>query len=75
MLDLGQILFFSLEFTLFGKNIIQNKFCDFVEFEYTQHFLFQDERFTVQRQNMILQCLKILHPDLECSPFWPYDFE
>ena len=40
-------------YTMFIKNIIQNKFCDCCEIEDTQHFLFHCARYTAQRQIMI----------------------
>ena len=43
----------SLHYTLFSKNIIQDKFCTCGEIEDVQHFLFSCARFTAQRQIML----------------------
>ena len=43
----------SLHYTLFSKNIIQDKFCTCGEIEDVQHFLFSRARFTAQRQIML----------------------
>ena len=42
-----------LYYSLFSKNIIQNKFCDCGEIQDTHHFIFHFARFTSQRQIMI----------------------
>ena len=39
-----------LNYTLFSKHIIKNKFCDCGKIEDTQHFLFNCDRYTAQRQ-------------------------
>ena len=43
----------SLHYTLFSKNIIQDKLCTCGQIEDVQHFLFSCARFTAQRQIML----------------------
>ena len=58
-----------LNYTMFSKNIIQNKFCDCDEIEYTQHFLFHCARYTAQRQIMIEEVQRHCVPTLDILLF------
>ena len=51
-----------LNYTLFRKNTIQNKFCDCGEIEDTQHFLFHCARYTAKRQIMIEEVQRHCQP-------------
>ena len=53
----------SLHYTLFSKNIIQDKFCKCGKIEDVQHFLFSCARFTAQRQIMLEKGSKTLCPN------------
>ena len=58
----------SLYYTLFSKNIIQDKFCTCGEIEDVQHFLSLCARFTSQRQIMIEKtCVPTLYVLLYCE--------
>ena len=58
-----------LNYTLFSKNIIQNKFCDCGQIEDTQHFLFHCARNTAQRQIMIEEVQRNCVPTLDILLF------
>ena len=58
-----------LNYTLFSKNIIQNKYCDCDEIENTQHFLFHCARFTAQRQIMLVEVQRYCIPTLNVLLF------
>ena len=58
-----------LNYTLFSKNIIQNKFCDCGEIEDTQHFLFHSARYTAQREIIIEEVQRHCVPTLDILLF------
>ena len=58
-----------LNYTLFSKNIIQNKFCECGEIEVTQHFLFHCSRYTAQRPIMIEEVQRHCVPTLNILLF------
>ena len=59
----------SLNHHLFSKNIINDPYCQYGSVETTKHYIFECQRYSQLRQEMLNEISKYCTPSLECLLF------